>query len=1279
MNEKPPIDTAVAADRSGTLAAKHQDDGEGAPKQMSAMQAFMRIFSYGTPTTYALQAIAIVAACGSGVALAMVNLVLGNFITLLSGSSSGQGVPDDFMSQVSKQSLYFVYIGIARFVLVYIYSTAMTYTALTLGVNLRHDYMRSALRQDISFFDLGSAGSISMQATSNGRLIQSGTSEKLGQMIQAMSTFVAAFIIAFVSQWKLTLILICIVPALILMVGTAGGIDAGIETNILKVYAQAGAFAESSLGNIRAINAFSLASRIVDRYAKYLEEARTLGRKKNILYGLLFAGEYFVMFAGMGLAFWQGIAMIARGEVDGIGTVFTVLFSVMIAAAMLSSVAPNMVTFTRAATAASELFALIDRVSEINPFDTAGDKPTHVYGSIEIRGVTFSYPTRANITVLDDFSLHIPAGKVTALVGASGSGKSTIIGLLERWYNPRSGEITLDGKPLNTLNLQWLRTNMRLVQQEPVLFNGTVFENICNGLVGTAWEQDSREERLVRVKEAAKTAFAHDFIETLPQGYDTRIGERGGLLSGGQKQRIAIARSIISQPKVLLLDEATSALDPHAEAIVQKALDEASKDRTTIVIAHKLKTIQAADNIVVMKQGKIIEQGQHDELIARRGAYATLVKAQDLSPIEKAADSESSDQEDQNESVLKQSQSLGRHETGARERLGLLSNREDYGLATNTGIVSTAIKLIKATPDLKWWYIFSLLTSILGAGVYPGQALLLGKVMDVFHPELDRSRGNFFALMFFVMAIGLLFVYMAMGWVSNHIAQAYGHDVRKRMFAAYLRQDLRFFDRPENTIGSLTSRIDTDAQSLFELMGFNIALVMLSIITVVICAVLSVAVSWKLGLVGVFAGIPPMILGGYIRIRIETKMDVDIDAKFSKSASIASESVTAIRTVSSLAIENDVLRRYTNELDTAVSESRLSLMTMMLFTAFTQSVEFFVLALGFWWGSKLISAGDINFYQFIVSFMSVYFCGQGSATTFTFLSSFTKAKAAANYFFWLCGLEATVRETDQNMGTVPANGCSSYDFENVQFAYPLAPDNRVLKGVSLTISPGQFVAFVGASGCGKSTMISLLERFYDPTSGQIVIDGTDSLAEINPRLYRRAVSLVQQEPTLFPGSIRDNVSMGIDQDSCEESSVDDSAIEAACRAANAWDFVSSLPEGLNTLCGSGGAQLSGGQRQRIAIARALIRNPRVILLDEATSALDTESERIVQAALMDAASTGNRITVAVAHRLSTITTADRIFVFYGGRIVERGTHAELLAQGGMYTKMCEAQNLQATS
>ncbi|GJN78259.1 hypothetical protein PLIIFM63780_001752 [Purpureocillium lilacinum] len=1240
--EKPPGSTS----RPST---SEDDKPTSTPSKPSGQNGYLRVFRYGSTSDYALESVGIVAAIGSGVALAMVNLVMGNFINLLSGFTTGKGQPpSNFVDQAAKYSLYFVYIGIARLVLTYVYASLLTYVALKLTRNLRHAYLRSALSQEISYFDHGTSGSIAMQATSNGKLIQNGIAEKLGQVFQALSTFVAAFIIAFKTQWKLTLIIICILPALLIIVTGVAMVDAKIETKILRTFGKAGAFAESVLGSVRTTHAFSLHQRMVSKYEKHLQEARDLGGKKSPLYGIMFGGEYFILFAGMGLAFWQGISMIARGEVDNIGTVFTVLFSVIIAASTINSVAPHFVTFSRASTAASELFCLIDRPSDIDPFDPSGEKPLVTSGNVELKGVTFSYPTRPTVRVLQDFSLTVPAGKVTALVGASGSGKSTIVGLLERWYRPASGTIRLDGTDIENLNLRWLRTNIRLVQQEPVLFNGTVFENIANGLVGTPWETSSQEEQRERVKAVAKVAFAHDFIEDLPQGYDTRIGERGGLLSGGQKQRIAIARSIISEPKILLLDEATSALDPNSEAIVQRALDEASKSRTTIVIAHKLKTIRDADNIVVMGKGSILEQGTHDDLVARGGTYSTLVKAQDLSPHAATKDPDSS--EEDNSAALKERQSLAKTRTEDGTALDL-KDREDYTLAPRTGVVHTVLRLVANTPELWTWYAVSLAGCVVGAGMYPGQTLLLGNVMDVFGSSDMQSRGNLISLMFFVMALGLLCIFFVLGWTTNVISQALGQRVRRDMLSAMLRQDLRFFDRPENTVGALISRIDSHAQAVFELMGFSIALIVICIVMILACGILSIATSWKLGLVGVCAGIPPMVLAGYIRIRTETKMDHNIDSRFSNSASVASESVNAIRTVSSLAIEETVLRR---------------------------------------WGSKLLSQGEISFYQLIVSFMAVYFAGQGAGQMFSFAGSFTKASSAANYYFWLCNLVPTIQDTTENRQVAPANGCKSYDFSNVAFAYPLAPNNRVLKGISLNVRFHEARAFnklltieridpTREICCGKSTMISLLERFYDPSSGQIVIDGSHPLTSLSPRLYRRQVALVQQEPVLFPVSIRENVAMGIDTDGVDGDpnahAVDDDMIEAACRAANAWDFVSSLPEGLNTLCGTSGSQLSGGQRQRIAIARALVRNPSVILLDEATSALDTESERIVQAALMEAASSGDRITIAVAHRLSTVRHADAIFVFYAGRIAEAGSHEELIKQGGMYKKMCEAQSL----
>ncbi|KAJ0319914.1 hypothetical protein Brms1b_003506 [Colletotrichum noveboracense] len=1201
----------VSSSSASTDSSKHPDNTD--EKKTSGFGGFLRVFRYGEPIDYVLETIGILAAVGSGVALAMMNLIIGNLMDIMSDPSTISANPDKFMAAVSKNALYFVYIGIARFATTYIYSALFTYVAFKLTRNVRRTYLQAALSQEISFFDHGTAGSIAMQATTNGKLIQSGIAEKLGLFFSSVSTFFAAFIIAFVSQWKLTLIIICIVPAIVLVSGAMAAIDSGFETKILQSNAQAGTYAESALGSIRAIKAFSLESRIMQKYSSYLDQSRVIGNKKSPIYGVMFGWQYFVVYAGMALAFWQGIAMIARKEVDGIGTVFT-------------------------------------------------------------------YPTRPDTRVLEDYSLSIPAGKVTALVGSSGSGKSTIIGLLERWYDPASGSISLDGINIRDLSLGWLRTTMRLVQQEPVLFNGTVFENIVNGLVGTPLENASREDQLQRVKEAAKVAFADEFISNLPEGYDTRIGERGGLLSGGQKQRIAIARSVISEPKILLLDEATSALDPHAEGIVQQALDSASKNRTTVVIAHKLATIRNADNIVVMNKGKIVEQGKHDELVALGRNYAKLVKAQDLSVKEKGSTDESS--EDDSTEAAEPVQSLAKYDTEAAQRLVSFKDKEDFKLYKQTNLVHTIVKLIRSTYEIKMWYCSAFVVCVLGAAVYPGQTLLLSQVMDVFTSSDMVKRGNFIALMYFVMSIGTLTVYYIMGWTTNVIAQTLSQKVRKGLLNGMLRQDLRFFDRAENTVGALNSRIDSMAQAILELMGFNVALAFLSFVNVVASSILAIAVSWKLGLVGVFAGMPPLLGAGFARIRIETKLDAEVDAKFSTSASLASETVNAIRTVSSLAIEKSVIQRYTNELDNAISSSTLPLFNMMIWFALTQSIEFFILALGFWWGSRLVSDGEINFSQFIISFMGVFFSGQAAGMIFSFSSSFTKANSAANYYFWLMGLEPTIQDTQENDDKGPPDGCSSYGFDNVQFSYPLAPDTRVLKGVTLKIDRGQFVAFVGASGCGKSTMISLLQRFYDPTSGTIIIDDSTPLTAISPRLYRNKLALVQQEPTLFPGSIRENIAAGIDlpteaSDASDEKAVlvDDSVIEAACRAANAWDFVSSLPEGLNTPCGQGGNQLSGGQRQRIAIARALVRDPSVILLDEATSALDTESEKVVQKALMEAAATGDRITIAVAHRLSTIRDADRICVFYGGRIVEKGTHNELIEQGGMYKKMCEAQSL----
>jgi ATP-binding cassette subfamily B (MDR/TAP) protein 1 len=501
---------------------------------------------------------------------------------------------------------------------------------------------------------------------------------------------------------------------------------------------------------------------------------------------------------------------------------------------------------------------------------------------------------------------------------------------------------------------------------------------------------------------------------------------------------------------------------------------------------------------------------------------------------------------------------------------------------------------------------------------------------------------------------------------------------RSEIFNNTLRQDMPFFDKPENGTGALVSRLASEPTSLQDLLSMNISLLVICIVNLISSCILAIVSGWKLGLVLTFGALPFVVGSGYLRIRLEFRFEEDTVVRFAKSSAVAAEAVMGIRTISSLALEQAVIERYNEKLHGIARHSIRSLGYKMLFYSLSQSVSLLAMGLGFWYGGKLISTGEYTSGQFYIVFIAIIFSGEAAAMLFQYTTSITKAGTAINYIFRLRRdrilFDADDSDSSQDHNDAvekPPNEShgkgTEMIFDNVRFAYPLRPRQKVLRGVDLSIKSGKMVAFVGASGCGKSTMIALLQRFYDPTSGELRADGQD-VKGMDRCKYRRDIALVQQEPVLYQGSIRENISLGIEKIDPTEAQI----IEA-CKSANVWDFISSLPEGLGTACGNQGLSLSGGQRQRIAIARALIRKPHLLLLDEATSALDTESERVVKEAL-DRAAEG-RTTIAVAHRLSTIRDADAIAVFARGNIVELGTHDELVDKKGMYYEMVLGQSL----
>jgi len=1005
----------------------------------------------------------------------------------------------------------------------------------------------------------------------------------------------------------------------------------------------------------------------VNRYDEYLQTAHKEGNKKSLLFGILFSAQTFLVMSGTALAFWEGFRLFQSGEIDNVGTVFTVVLSVTLGATSTMLVLPQLQSITNASSAASELFSIIDKPSLLDPLSPEGMQPTSFTGEIQIRDLRFAYPTRPTAQVLQGLDLSIPAGKMTALVGPSGCGKSTLVGLLERWYQPASGQILVDGHDIAEYNTKWLRSNFRLVQQEPILFQGTIFQNVAKGFIGEQ-QNLSEEAQMELVQEACLASNAHDFIERLPEGYNTQVGERASMLSGGQRQRVAIARSIISDPKVLLLDEATSALDPRAERVVQDALHRVSAKKTTLIIAHKLATVMAADSIAVMTSGKVIEQGTHSELLEHDGLYAAMVRSQDLGA--EAGEPEFREEPEEGDDVkeaLDRPLTLQRTES---EALAKDSGREVEHLSAGTvgySLGKCIWIMLKEHPDLYLWYLVIVFGGLIGGGTYPAQAIIFSRLINVFTLQGSQAKdqADFYALMFFVLAIANLFGYFGIGWACNTIGQAFTHRVRREMIERMVYFDQDFFDRPENSSGSMTSKLSSVPTSLQELMAGNLGLILNLLVNIVSSSALGIVFGWKLGLAIVFGGLSLLVAAGYIRIRLDQKLEASTGERFASSAGLATEAVTSIRTLSSLTLEAPILREYNEVLGNIVAKVIPGLVVTLIPYALSQSIDFLIMGLGFWYGSRLIASGEYTTTQFFVIFIAVIFGGQGTAQFFSYTTSITKAKVAANYILWLRTIRANIRETDENRDRKPS-GDGPIGVENIEFRYKQRDAAKVLRGISMKIEPGTHAAVVGPSGCGKSTIISLLERFYDPTSGRITLNG-DDISLMSPFAYRRYMSLVQQEPPLYLGSVRENIAIGLEYEPSEEE------VHEACRQANALDFVSSLPEGLSTPCGSKGLQFSGGQRQRIAVARALIRKPRLLLLDEATSALDTQSERIVQKALDEVAL--SRTTIAVAHRLSTIRHADVIFVMEDGKIAEIGTHEELQRLKGRYYAMCLAQSL----
>ncbi|XP_021764176.1 ABC transporter B family member 9-like [Chenopodium quinoa] len=1251
-----------------------RNSSNGNNREVEQKVAFYKLFSFADKWDIILMIVGSISAIANGVAQPLMTLILGQII-----NSFGSTDAEHVVHEVSKVSLRFLYLAIYTGIACFLQVTCWIVTGERQAAKIRGLYLKTILRQDIAFFDTETTtGEVISRMSGDTVLIQDAMGEKVGKFIQLMATFVGGFAIAFIKGWLLALVLLACIPALVISGATMAMLMMRMSSRAQMAYAEAGNVVEQTVGAIRTVASFTGEKDAIKKYDNKLIIAYKAAVKQGLASGLGLGALIFIILSTYALAVWYGGKLIIEKNYNG-GQVLNVIMAMMTGGMSLGQTSPCLNAFAAGQAAAYKMFEAIHRSPKIDASSTEGIVLEDIRGEIELKNVDFRYPARPDVLIFSGFNLHISSGTTVALVGQSGSGKSTVVSLIERFYDPDSGEVLIDGVNLKQLQLAWIRQKIGLVSQEPVLFTTTLRENIAYGKEGAT---DAEIRTAIELANAAK------FIDKLPKGLDTMVGERGTQLSGGQKQRIAIARAILKNPRILLLDEATSALDAESERIVQDALDRIMSNRTTVIVAHRLTTIKNAGTIAVVHQGKIIEKGSHEELIKDpEGGYSQLVRLQEGAREQEAAlmDPSSLEMNQNLERTMSRSASQRYSIRRSRSR-GSSSGRHSISISfsvpgpvniqeTNEGNFygdgddyektkkpdeeakrekSRSVSMRRLAylnkPEIPILLLGSLAASVHGI-IFPIFGYLISSVIKIFYESahLLRKDSRKWALIY--MSLGIA-SFIAIPFQNLCFAIAGGKLIRRIRFMTFekvVHQEIKWFDDPANSSGALGARLATDAANVRSLVGDQLALVMQNIATVVAGLVIAFTANWILALI-ILAVAPLMFLQGYLQAKFMKGFSADAKIMYEDASQVANDAVGSIRTVASFCAEKKVMDLYQKKCEAPVKHGvRLGLISGLGF-GFSFLALYCTNAFCFYIGAILIHHGKATFAEVFKVFFALTISAVGLSQSSSMAMDRNKAKDSAVSIFKIIDSKPSI-DSSSEAGITQETVKGDIEFSHVSFRYPTRPDIQIFSDLSLFIPSTKTVALVGESGSGKSTVISMIERFYEPDKGRVFLDGVE-IQKFKLSWLRQQMGLVSQEPVLFNESIRANIAYG------KEGGANENEIIEAAKAANAHNFISGLPQGYDTSVGERGVQLSGGQKQRIAIARAILKNPKILLLDEATSALDAESERIVQDAL-DSVMV-HRTTVVVAHRLVTVKNADIIAVVKNGVIAEKGKHDELM-------------------